>query len=543
MKTFILRLMALLQELPRIMQFTLYAAACMTLWLAYNHYSQYQTVTEQSYTNLVATSPNDTIFSSSGRTGNFIYITQENNKTKYWSDLAKLNSLQDEKDIKDGALCVYNIDFKFGYSNRASVIVDLLTSNRDVPLPTLIATNTISNNEFYLSNKGATTALNCTGYLSGHLTSLSSPNLTPTPLNTRCKANPNQCAKFRVAQWLAKDNVLKEHLKRGILTAGTAAEEFIHTCTDNISNENCQLIALNTIVSTINGDLPASDSEINKDNQLTTANKIDLLIGLLKIRLQKKLAKLDLMDMKNYDPLQGQSTNQKDAIRWDQKDNYKVNAYAQLKQLPEIISSPSATSIWPTSAFANNTQPTNNNTNVHRKYAQKISLPSSLNNAAYMMTFSTVVSLSTSKKRKFFWKDDEYAVRRDVSQVFMGSNIPKNVPTKTINIDGKKIQVANLESPKVLAINRWIADKVVMFDGKLNVLPNIDNPQHKGKSIDEVLNEKIQHNLHAAIKQHSLLGQQESKKILRDRYARNGLEFEFTAATQTSPSLLDLLKK
>ncbi|BFM15611.1 hypothetical protein R50073_17940 [Maricurvus nonylphenolicus] len=480
MKKIIENLLALLQELPNILQILFYGGAIIILTGLYFKLFPGADINEKAYTNLMSARPDDSLITSSGSSGNYIFITPDkDNNLTYWPNLKDFMTLvRKEKggfkstpytdQMKKGTYCGFQLDFKFGYSDRLSIQNWFLgLGGENLRLPKVFGLYESDSQEFTLS-KSAKGGTLCQEYLYG----VSGAEVTTTLIDSdkACIANGNDsvCSRTRMANWLDRDGILKEHLERGITAAAVSTMGQIKRCK--------QIQSINS------GSLPDFCSAY------LGSPLIDNELKVIKQR-QKALAALDELDLKAcYNPISGEISCAVDALA------------ASPISKPHTGKSPSLFN----KAWASNT-------------GSLDTFNAEIGNTTFMQTFSTLVTLTASKQQWIAFEDDEIAIRRDVSRVYYGTTLPTiNDIGETITVNNKRVFQITLAEPDILAIDRWATDFAILHDGVIEELlkPGVTNE----KGISGYLNEKSLESLKDAIAVSRISAITNSNQILSDRY-------------------------
>lgn len=213
MNKFFTNLLELLTELPRILQFAFYMLiiiAGFKFWFWIQAPPKY---VETSFTGFMGSSKVDQVVTSRGATANytaFINDIEYESLNEVQKAIKETKSRNRDKVREKVALCIYETEFVFGFSNRNKMIENFTVENSTKlqhKAPSIIAVNTLKSQELIgprVDDKIAAIE-RCASYQAKTL---------------QCDKN---CSKLRISEWLKEDKVLVDHLRQGILTGGEIA--------------------------------------------------------------------------------------------------------------------------------------------------------------------------------------------------------------------------------------------------------------------------------------------------------------------------------
>lgn len=452
------------------------------LWFLYHIVNPKAEVTLSVYTNLMSEREDDSLITSSGQMGNYVFWVREEDQNKlsaqirnsemfkrlvdgtYWKDFSYVQALDYKEGgwvknvyrtilnnkthgmVKNGALCTYEIDFTVGYDAAQKGKTIAWFMNPDSNISELSYPDVFSVN----LNKAGRDSLkqdeklveSCKAYLFGKPTD----NVRGTKL-----------AKSRVRQWLKEDGVWLAHMKQGLTQIAYAANTQLYLCKASSNKELCKHNA------------KATDVTIRKN-------------------LEEALKQVEekTIEPAKLDRLRPRKTQ---TFAWRKPKVEQANAFSL----------------------------------VPNAYAD-ISI-----NTSFLATFSTMATVSMTKRRFIVGKDDEYAFRRDMAEVYYGAPMPD---INNISIFSADKYISQIEEPSVVAINRWTDDFGVAYDGKLNELTNRNNLDQK--SLEEFLNDEILQSLDAAIARNHNHAVAMAKDYFRNRYGTEKTIISFTKPKEKS---------
>ena len=513
-ENFFKNLLKLIEDIPNILRFLLYGVAVIALvWVVKIVFFPKIDTQLKLLTNLMLATPSDSLITSSGRSGNFIYITKNvgnGDGLIYWSDYSMLQEkvIQEQRKSpkpytainQHGSLCVFETDFSFGYKDRAKGLA-YFQNKKGAPLlyPALFSSNPIYTDELTLKSQNVANAY-CHSYFNGTGDAV----VTRPDLKTPCKKVDGNCGKSRISAWLNRDGVLRTHLEQGIKSAAAAALGEL---------KRCERIRLIKSYAADKSTLPKfCQSYIGTDGNFISHGTIYAQYIKAKVHLNSLVdddtGEIDIC----YDAITGSVCSKKTEVA--SGNIFQSNTDSSTSGF-DLVSK----------AFAGD--------ETLNADPMPETFPESISNTSYLLTFSTIATYSAKKKRFIFWDDDEFAFRRDVSKVYYGTTIPNFVSTSTLG----PISNVILPSPARQAIDQWTVDYGVVYDGKLNVLnePKYTDNMH----LTTLLNEKIKDSLDDALKFYDREAIERSREILNDRYSSDNSLISFEATNGKTSTLFD----
>lgn len=512
MPKFFENLLSFLQAFPRYVQLSFYILIIIAGVYFYNAITGTQSSSLEGYSHLVSSRPSDALITSSGTSGNYVFVTRhDDSPLTYWPsyqafekkrEASKQGRFKGEKYsdlVKYGTLCVYNADFSFGYKDRGR-IASWFSGNTTsaFSLPTILSANIYSQQNMATKKQGVILANKCMEYVSG----VDQVKSQWAQLNQECKKeDEGACLKQRMARWLQNDKVLKDHLKQGVISVAAVASGEL---------SRCKLISANSNASVIE---PNYCSAYQRNEQYISQNSINT-------NLTMAMRYLDTLDLNQcYLP---QSGGLNTLAQCD------IDAPVQILEQTKQASSAALFSVF-NKAYA-----------AGEETRQNAAFPEKVTNTAFMQTYSTLAVFSAIHEKWFNAKDDEYAFRKDVSQVYFGVDIPTSVnPLQTVTLGNSTGYKLYLAEPDVKSINRWTQDYGYIYDGNANLLNTV--AQKMGGSIYSILNQKIQVLLDDAIKRNEKHAIAQAKKILENRYAIDNIYISFDSSEKQT--LVGLIKE